>query len=217
MPQVDATYMQHIMGGRLQSDFREPAGESVIHPTVASFPVKDADALLEDVVTRLNGTPLGQAPIDRAIERLAREDNLKKVGLYELTLVEVRQRDIRAWWWARFITDPQRKKERGSTFGSIRIYRKGLSELRRSLINLRREDRRSGGSPLEYFAALNDSVAAQLVDDLRASVTATQQAARRVSKALGIMQRNYETRGRSRSMPIAFAQSLAPLWHELTG
>ena len=179
--------------------------------------MKEADDLLEDVVARLRETPLGQAPIDRAIERLAREVKLKKVGLYKLTLVQVRQRVIRAWWWARFITDPQRKKECGGTFASIRIYRKRLSELRLSLINLRCEHRRSGRSPLEYFAAMGDLAAAELIDDLRASVMATQQAARRVSKVLGVMQRNYETRGRSRSMPIAFAQSLAPLWHELTG
>lgn len=180
--------------------------------------MKDADALLESVAAWLHQIPLGEAPIDRVIERLARENKLKKVGLYKLTLVEVRQRVIQAWRRALFATAKQTREERAQeVVGPSKVYRKHLSRLVAALAKFERDDRHCAGSPLDFRAALGDPAATELVDELRECVTAAARAANRVSKALAILEREYGGRGRPGGPLLPFAKGLALLWHDLTG
>jgi hypothetical protein len=67
------------------------------------------------------------------------------------------------------------------------------------------------------FAALGDSAAAKLTDDFRKHVRETQRSARRVSKVLAKVEREYGARGRPGAPTFTFAKRLARLWHELTG
>jgi hypothetical protein len=177
--------------------------------------LKDADALLEDVAARLHEIPIGQAPIDNVIERLAREGKLKKLGVLKLILIDGRQRVIRAWWWARFVTAEQTRQDRIQTIvAPSKAYRKRLSRLGSALTAFEREDHDTVGSPLDFRAALGDLAAT--VDDLRQCVRAAERAANRVSKALVAMEQEYGGRGRLGSPLFFFAKALAPLWHELT-
>jgi hypothetical protein len=177
----------------------------------------DLDAYREEA-RRLDAIPLGQAPIDVIVEQLARGDKLKHVGILQLTLLDVRQRVLGAWWSARFVAAQQTRKEQRDQFAvPSRAYRQRLRRLREALAEFRCEDRRSSGSPLDMLAALGDSAAAELTNDLWMNVRATQRAARRASKALAAIEREYGGRGRPGAPTFVFAKKLARLWHQLTG
>jgi hypothetical protein len=177
----------------------------------------DLDAYRE-VATRLNAIPLGQAPIDVIIEQLAREGKLKHVGILQITLLDVRRRVLGAWWAARFVAAKQTRKELQNRFAvPAHAYRQQLRLLRMALTKFRCEDRRSSGSPLDRLAALGDSAAAELTNDLWMNVRATQRAARRASRVLAEVEREYGGRGRPGAPTFVFAKKLARLWHELSG
>src|SRR5690242_14122917 len=87
----------------------------------------NTDPVLADVAARLHQTPLGQAPIDQVINRLARERKFKGARLFSLTLLEARQHVIRAWWWARLMTAEETREERAQIIVMSKSYRKHVS------------------------------------------------------------------------------------------
>ena len=171
-----------------------------------------------EVATRLNAVPLGEAPIDVIIKKLSREGKLRHVGINQLTILDVRRSILGAWWAARSVAAKQTRKELQDQFAvPAHAYRQQLRLLRVALTKFRCKDQRSCGSPLDIFAALGNSAAAKLTDDLRRDVRATQRSARRVSKVLAEVEREYGARGRPGAPTFTFAKKLARLWHELTG
>jgi hypothetical protein len=176
----------------------------------------DADDLsvYDEVASHVDAFPLGEAPLDLEVIKIARHG---KLGIIELALLDVRRRVLGAWWSARFVVSEQREMARNQFAVPSRAYRQRLRRVRAALAEFRCEDRRSSGSPLDMLAALGDSAAAELTNDLWTNVRATQRAARRASKRLAAIEREYEARGRPGAPTFVFAKKLARLWHELSG
>jgi len=160
-----------------------------------------------DAVERfLKEIPIGQAPIDLEVERLAREGKLGSDGLGKLRYHQekVRGRVIFAWDLASVSDSKERKilvrehaKRRRVYQGRLKKLEAALADFQRELQPLLAESRRKDFNALRSpVSMICDQTDPECIHDLRYSLRAAQVAVRRASMHLALLDRKSETRGR---------------------